>query len=138
MPLPWLAVTHQRLNPEGLLQPQTYSQVVVSAAGRMVFVAGQVALDAEGEIVAKGDLASQARQAFANLARALAGAGAGPADVTKLTIYVVAYSPEHLPAINEARSAVFGDRLPASTLVGVEALARPEFLIEVEAIAVLA
>jgi enamine deaminase RidA (YjgF/YER057c/UK114 family) len=127
----------QRLNPEGLYRPEAYSQVVVGSGLRLVFVSGQVALNAEGEVVAPGDMAGQARQAYANVGAALAGAGGSPADVTKLTTYVVRYSPEHLPLIAEAREAVFASSLPASTLVGVEALARPEFLIEVEAVAVL-
>jgi enamine deaminase RidA (YjgF/YER057c/UK114 family) len=130
-------MTLQRSNPDGLSQPQAYSQVVVAAGSRLVFVAGQVAADAAGNAVSEGDFAGQARQAFLNLVTALTSVGASPADVTKITIFVVHYSPAHLPAIGEARRAVFGDTLPASTLVGVEALARPEFLIEVEATAVL-
>jgi enamine deaminase RidA (YjgF/YER057c/UK114 family) len=130
-------MTIQRSNPDGLSKPQAYSQLVVAAGSRLVFVAGQVAADAAGNVVSEGDLEGQARQAFSNLATALASAGAGPADVTKITIFVVHYSAEQLPAIGEARRALFGDTLPASTLLGVEALARPEFLIEVEAIAVL-
>jgi enamine deaminase RidA (YjgF/YER057c/UK114 family) len=68
---------------------------------------------------------------------ALAAADATPADVAKITIYVVDYSPEDRPAINAARSELFGDELPASTLVGVQALAAPDIRIEVEAVAVL-
>jgi enamine deaminase RidA (YjgF/YER057c/UK114 family) len=131
-------MTLQRLNPEGLFQPQAYSQVVVATGSRMVFIAGQVAVDGSGQVVPKGSFAEQAQKAFLNVDRALAAVGARPMDVTKLTIYVVHYSPEFLPAIGEARRAVFGDTLPASTLIGVESLAQPEFLIEVEAIAVLA
>jgi enamine deaminase RidA (YjgF/YER057c/UK114 family) len=101
------------------------------------FVAGQVADDAEGNVVGPGDLAAQARQAFANVARALAAAGAGLERVTKITIYVVGYRREYLPDISEARIAAFGDHKPADTIVGVEALAEPEHLIEVEAIAVV-
>jgi enamine deaminase RidA (YjgF/YER057c/UK114 family) len=127
----------QRLNPEGLPRPEAYSQLVVGSGLRTVFIAGQVALNAAGEVVAEGDLAGQARQVYANIGAALAAAGASPADVAKLTTYVVGYTPEHLPAVREAREAVFGSSLPASTLVGVQALARPEFLIEVEAVAVL-
>ena len=84
-----------------------------------------------------GDLASQARQAFANVGRSLAAAGAGPQQVTKITIYVVHLRPEHLTEISEARIATFGDHKPTDTLVGVEALAGTEHLIEVDAIAVV-
>ena len=85
----------------------------------------------------RGDLAAQARRAFANVGRALAAAGARPEQVTKLTIYVVGHRPEYLPDISLARIAVFGDHKPADTLVGVETLAEHGRLIEVEAIAVV-
>ena len=131
-------MTLQRLNPEGLFQPQAYSQVVLASGNRMVFIAGQVAVDGSGKVAPEGrSFADQTQKAFLNVGRALAAAGARPMDVTKLTIYVVHYSPEYMATIGEARRAVFGDTLPASTLIGVESLAQPEFLIEVEAIAVL-
>jgi enamine deaminase RidA (YjgF/YER057c/UK114 family) len=79
----------------------------------------------------------QARQAFGNVGRALAAAGARPEHVTKITIYVVHHRPEYLPIISEARIAVFGDHKPADTLVGVQTLAEPGYLIEVDAIAVV-
>ena len=128
----------QRLTPAGLFKPGAYTQVVVAQGRRMVFLAGQVSIDAEGTLVAPGDFGGQVRQVFANLRTALEGAGATPADVTKITIYVVGYKPELRPVLGAARSAVFGPAtLPASTLVGVQALAEPGFLIEVEAIAVV-
>jgi enamine deaminase RidA (YjgF/YER057c/UK114 family) len=103
----------------------------------LVFVAGQEPEDEQGNLVGPGDLAVQARQVFANLGRALAAAGAGPEQVTKITIFVVQYRREDLPAIEAGRVALFGDHKPADTLVGVEALSRPEYLIEVEAVAVI-
>ncbi|TMB64273.1 MAG: RidA family protein [Chloroflexi bacterium] len=128
----------QRLTPAGLFKPAAYTQVVVATGRRMVFVAGQVSIDAEGKLVAPGDFAGQVNQVFANLRTALEGAGATPADVTKITIYIVGYRPEMRSLAGEARSAVFGPAtLPASTLVGVQALAEPGFLIEIEAVAVL-
>ena len=127
----------QRLAPEGLFKPTAYSQVVVATGHRLVFVSGQVSIDADGKLVAPGDFASQARQVHANLRTALEGAGANPADVVKLTTYVVRYTPELRPLLAEARAAIFNPAvLPASTLVGVQALAEPGYLIEVEAIAV--
>lgn len=126
----------ESIHPDGLPVPPAYSQVIVATGRRMVFVAGQVAVDADGNVVGHGDIAAQARQAFANVGRALAAAGARPDDVTKITIYVVHHRPEYRPLISEARVALFGDHKPTSTLVGVEALALPDFLIEVEAIAV--
>jgi enamine deaminase RidA (YjgF/YER057c/UK114 family) len=130
-------MTLELLQPEGLPRPESYSQVVVGAGTRTVYVAGQVAVDAAGQIVAPGSHAGQALQAYENVGRALAAAGATPADVTRITTYVVDYSPALLPDIAIARRALFGGHLPASTLVGVAALARPEILVEVEAVAVL-
>lgn len=128
----------EHLTPKGLFKPAVFSQVVVATGSRMVFVSGQVSMDGDGNLVADGDFAGQARQVYGNLRGALAAAGASPSDVTKLTTYVVGYRPELLPVMGAARTAVFGTAgLPASTLVGVQALAQPGYLIEVEAIAVL-
>jgi enamine deaminase RidA (YjgF/YER057c/UK114 family) len=129
-------VAHELINPEGLPVPESYTHVVVAAGTRMVFVAGQVAEDADDNLVSPGDLAGQARQAFANVGRCLAAAGASPEAVTMLHIYVVGHRPEYLPLISEARVTVFGDHKPADTIVGVERLAEDGRLIEVEAIAV--
>jgi enamine deaminase RidA (YjgF/YER057c/UK114 family) len=130
-------MTLELVNPEELPTPESYTQVVVARGSRLVFVAGQVADDPQGNLVGSGDLAAQARQAFANVGRALAAAGAEPEQVSRITIYVVHHRPEYLPLISEARAAVFSDHLPADTLLGVEALAEPGYLIEVEAIAVV-
>jgi enamine deaminase RidA (YjgF/YER057c/UK114 family) len=125
------------INPDDLPTPSTYTHVVAATGGRMVFIAGQLAEDAEGELVGAGDFAAQAAQAFANLGRALAAAGARPDQVTKITIYVVGHRPDYLPRIEEARVAVFGDHKPADALIGVETLFEPGYLIEVDAIAVV-
>jgi enamine deaminase RidA (YjgF/YER057c/UK114 family) len=124
-------------NPAELSTPESYTHVISATGSRLVFVAGQVADDADGNLVGPGDLAAQARVAFANVGRALASAGAAPEHVAKLTIYVVHHRVEYLADISAARVAVFGDHKPTDTLVGVEALAEPGYLIEVEAIAVL-
>jgi enamine deaminase RidA (YjgF/YER057c/UK114 family) len=130
-------MTLEPINPEELPTHASYTQVIAATGSRLVFVAGQVADDAQGNLVGPGDLAAQARQAFGNVGRSLAAAGAGPEQVTKITIYVVHHRPEYLPDISEARMAVFGDHKPADTLVGVETLAEPGYLIEVEAVAVV-
>jgi enamine deaminase RidA (YjgF/YER057c/UK114 family) len=129
-------VTLQLINPEDLPTPSTYTHVIVASGSRMVFIAGQEPEDAQGNLIGPGDLASQARQVFANLGRALAAAGAHPRQVAKITIYVVHHRPEYLPVIEQARLSLFGDHKPADTVVGVETLARPGYLIEVDAIAV--
>jgi enamine deaminase RidA (YjgF/YER057c/UK114 family) len=130
-------MTVTKLNPPALPTPMGYSQVVVATGSRMVFVAGQVALDREGNLVAPGDVVGQARQAFANLRAAIEAAGASIADVAKITWYVVGYRSELLPELAAARNGVFDGHAPASTLVGVGALAQPQFLVEVEAVAVV-
>jgi enamine deaminase RidA (YjgF/YER057c/UK114 family) len=130
-------MTLECINPEDLPTPLTYTHVIVATGSRLVFVAGQEPEDRQGNLVGPGDLAVQARQVFANLGRALAAGGARPEQVTKITIFVVNYRREYLPVIEEARVALFGDHKPTDTLVGVAALSRPEFLIEVEAIAVI-
>jgi enamine deaminase RidA (YjgF/YER057c/UK114 family) len=130
-------MTLELINPAGLSTPASYSQVAVGTGSRLVFVAGQVADDAQGDLIGPGDLAVQARQAFANVGRALAAAGARPDQVARITIYVVHHRPGYLPAISEARIAVFGDHRPPDVVLGVEALAHPDLLIEVDAIAVV-
>jgi enamine deaminase RidA (YjgF/YER057c/UK114 family) len=130
-------MTLELINPDDLPTPPTYTHVVIAAGSRLVFVAGQEPEDEHGNLIGPGDMAVQARQVFGNVGRALAAAGARPEQVTKITIFVVDYRREHLPAIEAARLALFGDHKPADTLVGVEALSHPEYLIEVEAIAVI-
>jgi enamine deaminase RidA (YjgF/YER057c/UK114 family) len=130
-------MTLELINPEDLPTPPTYTHVVVATGSRLVFVAGQEPEDEQGNLVGPGELAVQARQVFGNLGRALAAAGAQPEQVAKITIFVVDYRRELLPAIDEGRVALFGNHKPADTLVGVEALSRAEFLIEVEAVAVV-
>ena len=127
----------QRLTPDSLFKPAAYTQVVVASGRRIVFVSGQVSMDAAGKLVAPGDFGGQARQVYANLRAALEGAAANPADVAKLTTYVVGYRPELRSVLAAARATIFGAaELPASTLVGVQGLAEPGYLLEVEAIAV--
>lgn len=129
-------MTLEFINPNDLPVPSAYTHVVIATGARIVFIAGQEPEDARGELVGPGDLAAQARQVFANLGRALAAAGARPGQVTKITIYVVRHRPEYLPVIEAARAALFGHHKPADTVVGVEALAQPGYLIEVDGVAV--
>lgn len=122
--------------PPGVAPPSGYSHVV-SGRGRLVAVAGQVALDERGAVVGVGDPEAQARQVFENLRWCLASAGAGFGDVVKLGVFVTDMA--YLPALRAARDAVVDTaRPPASTAVQVVALARPEFLIEVDALALVA
>jgi enamine deaminase RidA (YjgF/YER057c/UK114 family) len=101
-------------------------------------MAGQVAIDERGALVGADDLGAQTEQAMRNVGLALAAAGAGYADVVKITTYVVNYRPEHRAIIGKARAPFFASGAPpASTLIGVAALALPEWLVEIEAVAVL-
>jgi enamine deaminase RidA (YjgF/YER057c/UK114 family) len=131
------AMTLETLNPPGLSTPRGYSQAVVASGSRTLYVAGQVSLDGEGTLVAPGDVVGQAKQAFLNVRIAVETAGGSITDVARVTWYVVGYRSDMLPALATARRESFGDHAPASTLVGVEALAQAEYLVEVEAVAVL-
>ncbi len=124
--------------PDGLMQNPAYSHVVATSGKRTIYTAGQVSIDASGALVGPGDLAAQTTQVMRNVGLALAAAGAGYADIVKITTYVVNYKPEDRAVIGKARASFFADGTPpASTLVGVAALALPEWLVEIEAIAVL-
>jgi len=125
-------------NPPNIHTPRGYSHAVAVEGGRTIFIAGQVAFDQEANLVGKGDLRAQAEKALENLVAALAAAGARPADVVKINTYVVNYKPADLPIIREVRARVFpAEDPPASTLIGVQALALEGLLIEIEAIAVV-
>ncbi len=97
-----------------------------------------MSIDQSGALIGAGDLAEQTVQAMRNVGLALAAAGAGYKDIVKITTYVVDYKPEHRTVIGAARAPFFADMTPpASTLVGVAALALAEWLVEIEAIAVV-
>lgn len=125
------------INPDSLVAPRGYTHVVtVEGAHKLVFVSGQVAIDKQGNLVGKGGLPAQVRQAAQNLADALAAAGATPEDIVKMNTYVVNYKPSDLGALREARGTIFRDgEPPASTLVGVTGLAVDGLMVEIEAIA---
>ena len=121
--------------PDGVFPAAQYSHVVMGT-GRFVAIAGQLALDEDGKPVGEGDPQAQARQVFENLSRCLAAAGATFEDVIKLTYFVTDMA--HMPAIRAARTThIPDDRLPAASAVQVAALVRPEFLMEIEAFAVV-
>ncbi|GAA3040018.1 RidA family protein [Streptomyces glomeratus] len=129
------------VNPDGLPTIDVYRQVAIASGSRMVFVAGQVAWDADGVTVGEGDLAAQAEQCYLNVGTALAGAGASFDDVAKLTVYVVDWTPDKMPlllaGISRAAARLGATPVAPATLVGVAALDIPEHLIEIEATAIL-
>jgi reactive intermediate/imine deaminase len=126
----------QRMNPPGMSTPTGYSHVVSARGGRTIYLAGQVALDAKGQLVGPGDLAAQTRQVFANLETALKAAGASFNDVVKTNYYL--RDASQVQVIRDVRAKYFTKDLPASTLVEVSRLANPDVLIEIEVIAVVA
>src|SRR5438309_4640072 len=129
-------VAHPRA--KGLLHNPAFSQVVISSGTRTIYTAGQVSIDERGALVGADDLAAQTAQVMRNVGLALAAAGATYADIVKITTYVAVYKPEHRTVIGQARAPFFAKGTPpASTLVGVAALALPEWLIEIEAVAVV-
>ncbi|MFI6084184.1 RidA family protein [Streptomyces sp. NPDC051217] len=129
------------MNPTGLPEIDAYHQVSVATGSKLVFLAGQVAWDADGVTVGDGDLAAQVEQCYLNVATALAGAGATFDDVVKLTVYVVDWTPDKMPLFLEGvarASAKLGvTPVPPGTLLGVAALDVPEHLVELEATGVI-
>jgi enamine deaminase RidA (YjgF/YER057c/UK114 family) len=126
----------QRINPSTLNKPNGYTQVVVAKGSRMIFIAGQTSTDKDGNVVGKGDFRAQATKVFENLTLALAAAGASLNDVVKLNYYVIDMG--NAPTLREVRSDYLKSAAPAATLVQVGKLARDEFMLEVEAVAVTA
>jgi len=129
-------IEHPR--PKDLLHAETFSQVVVASGTRTIYTAGQVSIDERGALVGAGDLAAQTAQAMRNIGLALAAADASYADIVKTTTHVVNYKPEHRDVIGKAKAPFWASMtLPASTLVDVTSLALPEWLVEIEAVAVV-
>jgi enamine deaminase RidA (YjgF/YER057c/UK114 family) len=127
----------RRINPPELGDPPGYSQIVEISPGRVVFIAGQTALDRDGNVVGKNDFAAQAEQVFANLAIALRASGCTAANLVKLTVFLT--DMDNLGRYREARNRFFASvtppAAPAVTLVEVSKLYGADFLIEIEAIA---
>ena len=122
------------INPPGLSRPTGYTHVVLSPDGRTAYIAGQVAYDSTGAVVGGRSFEAQAAQVFANLATALGSVGATFRDVMKTTTYIT--DLENVAALREIRSRHFdAGHPPASTLIPVSTLARPELLLEIEAVA---
>jgi enamine deaminase RidA (YjgF/YER057c/UK114 family) len=126
-----------RINPPELGTPPGYSQVVEVRAGRIIFIAGQTALDREGQLVGKDDFAAQAAQVFRNLGVALQSVGCTPGNLVKLTVFL--RDMDNLSRYREARNRFFATTTPpaapAVTLVEVSKLYGPDFMLEIEAVA---
>ena len=129
-----------RINPPDMYDSLSYgfSHATSSEPGRLLHLSGQVAWDKDHNVVGAGDLAAQARQALANLKDVLASQGCTPADLVRIRTYVVDHTPEKLGPVAGELMAFYGDATPAAnTWIGVQALALPDFLIEIEATAVI-
>jgi enamine deaminase RidA (YjgF/YER057c/UK114 family) len=127
------------LNPKTLMTPAGYSHVAKVNRGTIVYLAGQVSGDATGKLVGEGNFEAQAEQVFRNLKSAVEAAGGSMADIVKLNIYLVAeVDTAEVPKLRAIRDRyVNAEKPPASTLVFVSRLARPGWLIEIEAVAAL-
>jgi len=129
--------TISRINPPELGEPPGYSQIVEVTAGRILFVAGQTAVDADGNVVGKHDFAAQAEQVFQNLSIALGAGRCTAANLVKLTVFLTDMG--NLGRYREARNRFFATvtppAAPAVTLVEVSKLYGADFMIEIEAIA---
>ena len=124
------------VNPDGVHKPVGYSHVAEVTSGKLLYLAGQVSVDPSGKIVGDGDVAAQTKQVFENIKANLAAAGATFADVIKVTYFLL--DPAGIPTIRQIRDEYVDKQSPPiSTLLIVAGLARPEFLIEIEAIAAL-
>jgi enamine deaminase RidA (YjgF/YER057c/UK114 family) len=132
-------VKKEYFNPAELGTPKFYTHAVaITGGGRLVYVSGQVAYDRDGKVVGKGDMRAQSVQVFENVTHALRAAGADWNDVIKMNGYMVGLNPRRLTAYRDVRMGYLKEgALPASTLVGVEALVHPDLLLEVEVVAVI-
>ena len=135
-----MSVEKRHISPAGLFSTEPslgFTHVVTSAPGTTVYI--ETAWNADRKLVGGTDLRLQAEQALRNLRTALEAASASPADVVFVRVYIVSYRPEHAAVLGPMLEEFFsGVPLPASTWVGVQSLAAPDFLIEIEATAVTA
>ena len=120
--------TNRVVKPSGI-----FSQGV--KVGNLVFISGQIAKNAKGEVVGKGDIRAQTKQCIENLKAVLEAGGATLGNVVKVTVYIT--DMEHLKAIHEVRAEYFQEHYPASTLVEVSRLTNQDCMIEIEAIAIM-
>lgn len=128
--------TKDCINPKGVGTPLgLYSHGVSASCEKMLFISGQTAVDEKGKVTGKGDAKAQAEQVFKNLDKILKSQGASWDNVLKTTIYLT--DIRHMKVVQEVRSKYIKRNYPASTLLVVSGLARPEFLVEVEAVAAL-
>ena len=132
----------ETLNPSALTGAFSHliAQIAITPPGaRLAAVSGQVAIDGSGQLVGGTDHAAQARQCFGNVLNALTAIEAYPKDILQMKIYVVRHTTDLVPVVFGAGADVFGEKWPvcASTWIGVETLAMPEWLVEIEVLVAL-
>jgi enamine deaminase RidA (YjgF/YER057c/UK114 family) len=126
------------VNPDGLYEPGVYTHVITVTGGKVAFISGQIAYNQKGELVGAGDFRAQATQVMKNLETAVQSVGGNVTDIVKINIYIVNYDQNvHRPILGEVRKEIFGGHAPASTLIGIQALAFKELMLEIEAIAII-
>jgi len=136
-----MAIKREKIQPQGMHvviragQPAYTHVVTVSGTGKMIFVAGQLARDANGNLVGKGDMRTQIQQVGENIKTGLEAAGATLADIVKTNTFVTNY--EEYAKHGDMRARYFGPATPTSTTVQISRLADPEAMVEIEAIAVI-
>lgn len=127
------------INPPALNPTNGFTHVVAATGGTTIYVSGQVSVNEKAEVVGKGDFRAQVERTFENLTAALAAAGATFRDVVKITYFVVDLKPEYVGHVREVRRKYLdAANPPASSLIGVAALVVPDWLIEIELVAVVA
>ena len=129
------------INPEGIVNLPVHRQASVATGSTIISLAGQVSWDADAQLVGKSDLAAQSEQAYLNVAQALRSLGASTEDITHVTVYIVGYTPTTGKQVMEGRRRA-ADRLGVNfqhpgTFVGVTSLFDPDYLIEIQATAVV-
>ena len=129
-----MSVEYERvlIEPEGVAPPAGHYSHGIVASGRMLFVAGQVALDEHGNLVGKDDPAAQTRQVLTNMQRVIESAGGRMGDVARSTVYLT--NLDHRNAVASVRKEFFPHPPPVNTLLVVSSLADPAFLVEIDAI----
>lgn len=131
----------QLINPDGIVTVAVHHQAAVATGAKIISLAGQVSWDANAQLVGKDDLAARSEQAYRNVATALQGLGATVGDLTHVTVYVVGYNREAAKLVMEGRrraaTRLGTDFQHPGTFVGVTSLFDPDYLIEVQATAVV-
>ena len=129
----------EHINPDGVFSMPIFTQLVTVTDAKLLYLAGQVAWDENGNIVGEGDLHAQAMQVFKNIQTILASVGADFTHVLKFTTYIVNYQPADREIYVDVlgQFVTLGDNPPANTLLGVQSLARPELLIEIDVVAAI-